>query len=135
MRLTRICRHSTQDVGNIVSPTYRPLLPPRNNLFLLEKVNDHIGSRTPDLPTYSLVLPTNEPLRIARKPCSKRDADRLLTSVHKVERRGLPDAAVGASDNGHLPVQPCLAGTPSAQKPHILSAKVKNTNSVPSVSS
>ena len=47
-------------------------------------------------------------------PIAKGDGDGLLTSVLKVERRSLPDAAVGASDNGHLPVQPCLAVTPSA---------------------
>jgi len=47
-------------------------------------------------------------------PIAKEDADRLLTSAHKVERRGLSDAAVGASDDGHLPVQPCIAVTPSA---------------------
>jgi len=60
------------------------------------------------------VPPPTAPLHPYVSPIEEADGDRLLTSAHKVERRGLPDAAVGASDNDHLSVQPCLAVTPSA---------------------
>jgi hypothetical protein len=45
--------------------------------------------------------------------------DAFLTSAHKVECRELPDAAVGASDDGHLAVQPRRTLTASIREPHL----------------
>jgi hypothetical protein len=43
-----------------------------HKLFLLEKVNDHIGNRTRDIPAYSAVPQPNAPLGTPRKTHSKR---------------------------------------------------------------
>jgi hypothetical protein len=81
--------------------------------FPLEKAKisdlfDNLTSGCSSLPQPTAPLPTHI------NPITEGNSDYSLTSAHKVQRRGLPDAAVGASDNGHLPVKPCLAVTPSA---------------------